>query len=72
MPRQPTPPARRTRPRTMPAGRVVTQDTPSEHDIRKRAYEIYVARGANGGDPIADWRQAEEELRGRMALLGRR
>lgn len=72
MPPQSTPAARRSRPRAMPASRVVLDDTPSEHEIRKRAYEIYVARGANGGDPVADWRQAEEELRGRRALLGRR
>lgn len=44
---------------------------PTTEQIRQRAYEIYVARGATPGDPEWDWRQAELELRARIALLGR-
>ncbi|GEM_PF-2002150 len=43
---------------------------PTEEQIRQRAYEIYVARGATPGNPEWDWQQAELELRARMALLG--
>ena len=32
--------------------------------IRLRAYEIFVARGATHGDDLADWFNAERELRG--------
>jgi hypothetical protein len=31
--------------------------------IRERAYEIFQARGGRGGDPCADWLQAERELK---------
>jgi hypothetical protein len=36
---------------------------PTFEQIRDRAYEIYLARGATPGDPTADWLQAEHELR---------
>jgi hypothetical protein len=32
--------------------------------IRVRAYELFVARGASHGDDLADWFNAEKELRG--------
>jgi hypothetical protein len=35
-----------------------------EDRIRKRAFEIYVARGAQEGHPEDDWTQAERELLG--------
>jgi hypothetical protein len=35
---------------------------PDEDAIRNRAYEIYLRRGGQGGDPVADWLQAEREL----------
>jgi len=44
---------------------------PTPAQIRQRAYEIYVGRGATPGDPDWDWQQAELELRARIALLGR-
>ncbi|HZW08586.1 MAG TPA: DUF2934 domain-containing protein [Phycisphaerales bacterium] len=31
--------------------------------IRRRAFEIFQARGDGPGDPVADWMQAERELR---------
>jgi len=37
---------------------------PTEEQIRRRAYQIYMARGCTPGDPTADWLQAERELRG--------
>jgi hypothetical protein len=60
-----------TKARTVSADSVVTDPEPTEEQIRRRAYEIYLARGGNGGSAESDWRQAEMELRGRMALLGR-
>jgi len=35
---------------------------PREEDIRRRAYEIYEARGRSGGRDAEDWAQAEVEL----------
>lgn len=33
-----------------------------EQEIRIRAYEIYLQRGAESGDEAQDWLQAEREL----------
>ena len=33
-----------------------------EHEIRGRAYELYLARGAQPGHDVEDWLQAEREL----------
>ena len=33
-------------------------------DIRRRAYEIYLARGEQPGRDLDDWLQAERELEG--------
>ena len=33
-----------------------------EHEIRGRAYELYLARGAQPGRELEDWLQAEREL----------
>ena len=35
----------------------------SREEIARRAYEIYLARGDGDRDAVADWLQAEEELR---------
>lgn len=37
----------------------------SEDEIRRRAYEIFLERGATPGDPQNDWFEAEKELFGR-------
>jgi hypothetical protein len=37
---------------------------PSDDDIRRRAYERYLERGANHGMDFEDWLVAERELRG--------
>jgi hypothetical protein len=34
----------------------------TEDQIRKRAYEIYQARGGQGGSADKDWQQAAKEL----------
>jgi hypothetical protein len=36
--------------------------TITEDDIRLRAYELYLERGAIPGEEISDWLQAEREL----------
>lgn len=38
------------------------QSTIAEDDVRLRAYEIYLERGAIPGDEVTDWLQAEREL----------
>lgn len=35
----------------------------TDEQIRERAYFIYLERNGGPGDPIADWHQAERELR---------
>ena len=38
------------------------QDLTREQEIRRRAYEIYLERGAQSGHELEDWLQAEREL----------
>ena len=35
-----------------------------EEEIRKRAYELFEARGAEDGQELEDWLRAEQEIRG--------
>jgi hypothetical protein len=44
--------------------------TPSEEEVRRRAYEIYLERGDLPGDEIDDWLRAERELQ-KVALFTR-
>ena len=37
--------------------------SPTLEQIRRRAYEIYLQRNGQPGNPEADWRQAEQEVR---------
>ncbi len=63
---------RPVRSRSMPATEIVSHNVePTEEQIRRRAYEIFLQRNGAPGSPEADWLQAEAELRGRLALLGR-
>jgi hypothetical protein len=39
-------------------------DAEIEQRISERAYQIYLERGGDGGDPTSDWLQAEAEIRG--------
>lgn len=36
---------------------------PASQEIRRRAYELFLARGAVHGHDVADWLRAERELR---------
>lgn len=38
------------------------RSTPSEDEIRKRAYEIYLERGSRPGSALEDWLKAKAEL----------
>jgi hypothetical protein len=53
----------RTVRKSMSVAKVAGMTEPTTDEIRKRAYEIYMARGCALGDPVADWLQAERELR---------
>jgi len=35
-----------------------------EEEIRRRAYELFEARGGEDGHELEDWLRAEEEIRG--------
>src|SRR6266850_366622 len=48
--------------RTQSHGKIVLRVASQEHDIRTRAYELYLARGAQPGGELEDWLQAEREL----------
>lgn len=39
---------------------------PTIDDVRRRAYEIYMARGMSHGGAMSDWLQAERQLREEM------
>ena len=43
-------------------GKIVLRVASREHEIRTRAYELYLARGAQPGRELEDWLQAELEL----------
>src|SRR5436190_19870438 len=43
-------------------GKIVLRVAWREHEIRGRAYELYLARGAQPGRDLEDWLQAEREL----------
>ncbi len=38
------------------------QTKPAEEQIRKRAYELYLARNGGAGSELDDWLKAEQEL----------
>lgn len=65
-----------------PGARVVTQAKlaapatperrsaePTQEEIRSRAYDIFLARHGQPGDPVADWLRAEAELRRERGLV---
>jgi hypothetical protein len=43
-------------------GKIVLRVVPRENEIRARAYELYLARGAEPGRELEDWLQAERDL----------
>jgi len=44
------------------ASLAVVADMPSHEEIAARAYALFEARGANHGDDLNDWLEAEHEL----------
>ena len=46
----------------------VTAFSPSEEEIRERAYELFLERGCAHGADVADWLAAEGELKDRLAV----
>ena len=51
-----------TQPETAVEEREVLLRSTREEEIRNRAYEIYLQRGAQPGCELEDWLQAEREL----------
>jgi hypothetical protein len=41
----------------------LARNEPSQEQIARRAYEIFLARGGEHGQHVDDWLQAERELR---------
>ncbi|HEX9816382.1 MAG TPA: DUF2934 domain-containing protein [Candidatus Thermoplasmatota archaeon] len=48
---------------TKATGTGTRESSPTEDEIRRRAYEIYQSRGGEPGRESEDWAQAERELR---------
>jgi NADPH:quinone reductase-like Zn-dependent oxidoreductase len=46
----------------VPHGKIVLRVARDDDEIRTRAYELYLARGAQPGRELEDWLQAEREL----------
>ena len=42
--------------------KAVETDSMREHEIRRRAFEIYLERGSEPGRDLEDWLEAEREL----------
>jgi Protein of unknown function (DUF2934) len=42
--------------------KAVEPDEAREHEIRRRAFEVYLERGSEPGRDLEDWLQAEREL----------
>ena len=40
---------------------------PTQDEIARLAYSYWEARGYQGGSPVEDWKQAEEELKQRQS-----
>jgi DUF2934 family protein len=52
---------------TMPTPASTVQSTAAT-DVASRAFELYCARGCQGGHDVEDWLQAERELHGTATL----
>lgn len=67
--------ARQTSAAVLPAAAIPAAEPaflqPTEAQIRRRAHEIFLSRAGGPGTPEGDWLQAEQEVRGRLTLLGR-
>lgn len=56
-----------TEPRVSEANRFERGGAPTHDEIRRRAYELYLARGGRHGMDHDDWYRAEQELRGKTS-----
>ena len=61
------PPAETTTATTATMENVVTQG-PTNEEIQRRAFELFIARGRQHGRAQEDWLTAERELRQRYSL----
>ncbi len=52
-----------TQPKTAVKSSTKSLTQPTQEEIAKRAYDIYLARGGQGEQAEEDWLQAERELR---------
>jgi len=63
---QPTeskPPIAAEQPNLAVNGEHTNGNSPTREDIERRAYELFIARGAIHGNDLADWFRAEQEFR---------
>lgn len=49
---------------------VATPPSEDAEEIRRQAYELYLARGGVGGDDLSDWLEAERIVRTRRGSSG--
>lgn len=56
------------RPEPVPAPALGAAKAPTHDEIRQRAHAKYLARDGQPGDPLADWLEAEAELRRERGL----
>jgi hypothetical protein len=44
-------------------GKPISDVPPTEEEVRRRAYEIFIGRGGQDGQELDDWVRAEQELK---------
>jgi DUF2934 family protein len=49
---------------------IATPPSQDAEEIRRQAYELYLARGGVGGDDLSDWLEAERIVRTRRGSSG--
>ncbi|HEU4787506.1 MAG TPA: DUF2934 domain-containing protein [Gemmatimonadaceae bacterium] len=49
---------------------IATPPSADAEEIRRQAYELYLARGGVGGDDLSDWLEAERIVRTRRGSSG--
>lgn len=54
------------------ASELATPGSEDTEEIRRQAYELYLARGGAGGDDLSDWLEAERIVRTRRESNGDR
>lgn len=66
MPRNPASSKQESVPTVLRPRRVLS---PTPEEVRVRAYQIYLARGAQAGREAEDWAQAERELQATQVIV---